>query len=194
MYNYLIIYRHHRSQDLSGEEVLRCMELLSPLLDDTDSYIYLNCLLMLKQITLFCFQHCHSQRGEKTNPTLYGLLHQIIADYSGAESSIPTRRRVMIGELLLIVVRLVRRSQQSSQAAPLSSLLTVRAMLPSLKTSCIKLARQRLSDEQRKLVDESKSHDSLRVELRREMVIRVQPQPLVKEVSNRYTTTYCDKL
>jgi len=189
-----IAYQIHRSiallkdivvqaEELSSDDVLQCLELLTPLLDDTDSYIYLNCLLMLKQLALFCFQH--GDNSKKANPTLHCLLHRLIADYSGAELGIPIRRKAMIGELLLLVVRQVRRSQQSPQSAPLSSLLTVRAVLPSLKTACMTLARQRLSDEQRKLVDESTSQDSLQVEMRRAMTIRVQSPSNPNEESNK---------
>lgn len=199
-----IAYQIHRSiaflksmaaqtEDLSSEEVLQCMELLTPLLDDTDSYIYLNCLLMLKQLALFCFQYSHIYLEEKSNPNLHCLLHRLIADYSGVQPAIPTCRRAMFGELLLLVVRLVRRSQQTPQAAPLSSLLTVRAVLPSLKAACMKLARQRLSDEQRKLVDNHSSHDSLQVELRRTMTVRVPLSEECSRESNRKTSSTPDQ-
>ena len=144
---------------------MRCLE---PLVDDMDSFVYLNCLLALKQLAHFCFFHNYGT--DRRNAALTAFLRELTASYSeGGKSG---RHRAMLGELLLLVLRMARAADPRS--TPLPSLLALRSHLPSLKEICLCMAAAR-SDPT--LIDDPLAPAGVEVDIRRSMTLNLSAPP-----------------
>ena len=149
---------------------MRCLE---PLLDVVDSFVYLNCLLCLKQLAHYCFFHNYGT--DRLNASLTAFLRELLRSYSTELGQVGGRHRAMLGELLLLVLRMTRSAatHSSVRSTPLPSLLAVRPHLLPLKEMCLRIARGRATRSDAALLDDPSAASRVEVNIRRSMTLSV---------------------
>lgn len=177
-------------QALEEDDYLNTVCALLPVLDDRDSFVYLNALLALQQLLRHCFLvGCDltsrentalsavlgllmERYGEGGMPALPGKEEEEVEEE--VEETVSVRRRAMVGQLLLQFLRTARASVDLRP--PLPSLLALRGALPRLKLVCISLARQRLTLQSQQYLNRGQAEDEdvdVSVDLKQSMTLRL---------------------
>ena len=174
-------------QTLTSDEVVAAVRCLEPLLNDLDSFVYLNCLLCLKQLAHFCFFHNYGT--DRLNAALTAFLRELLRSYSTESARAGGRHRAMLGELLLLVLRMTRSAaaHSSVRSTPLPSLLAVRPHLLPLKEICLRMARGRATHSDAALLDDPSTTRRVEVDIRRSMTLSL-PGGAADDPQNRAAT------
>ena len=192
------------------------MHCLVPLLDETDSFVYLNSLLSLRQLAHFCFFVNVGKLRE--NESLATFLRFAITSFAadeGTGGTLTWRRKAMMGELLLLVLRMTRSSMSSTSShsapsssssspfpsssgrlsarPPLPSLLAVRAQLVALKTACLHIARERVITTTADSIDRlipNQDETTIKIDLRESMTISISEQKVSNSQNRQFLFKY----
>ena len=157
----LLQHLQRKAQALSAEETLAALNALLPLLTDQESFVYLNALVALRQLSenspkmvfqslleVFAGSEEHSQAGAR-----------VVNVSSIAVPTLPQARRAMVGEALTMMLQ---RAQVLKESRPVFRLQII-DLLPTLVNVCLAVAQRRVSPSEAVVLDAAVDLQSMRV-------------------------------
>lgn len=182
----------HRTQTLSVEDATAALDALLPLLSDQESFVYLNALVALRQLSecspkivfkalleVFAGSEEHQQQKLKDQPA--SIKTKVVDVSSGAVPTLPQARRAMVGEAL---VMLLQRALALKNSRPVFRLQIIE-LLPTLVQVCLVIAQRRFSSIDAAVLDAAVDLQAMRITAR-----QAEDQTVESHVSSKMITNY----
>lgn len=147
---------------LSESDAQQALDALLPLLSDQESFVYLNTLVVLRELAehqpqVVFTALLHIFAGSEVSPA--SAAAQGTRTVSLTYPVLPQARRAMVGEALSLLLARARRAKQSRPTLHIQ----VVQMLPGLVQVCLKLAQQRPSQQESAAVQANVNLSSMRI-------------------------------